>query len=94
MRACLLLLLPDDHLPVVRAARKAFVSQMETMMLEVAWRPFRHVCENFPREKGHMDCTGGKFYIWGGNPGLQRLIEDGLYNLSASLPAAAASTLH
>ena len=41
-----------------------------------------------------MDCTGGKFYIWGGNPGLQRLIEDGLYNLSASSPAAAASTLH
>jgi hypothetical protein len=70
VRACLLLFLPDDHLPVVRAARKAFVSQMETMMLEVAWRPFRHVCENFPREKGHMDCTGGKFYIWVSKNGL------------------------
>ena len=62
--------MPDDHLPAVRAARKAFVSQMETMMLEVAWRPFRHVCENFPREKGHMDCTGGKFYIWVSRNGL------------------------
>ena len=71
-----------DHLPIVRAGRKAFVQQMETMMLDVAWRPHRHVCENFPREKGHDDCTGGKYYIWGGNPGLQRLIEDGMYNLS------------
>eukprot|EP01050_Picozoa_sp_SAG11_P018349 SAG11_NODE_2758_length_3005_cov_1.315554_1_plen_89_part_00 len=61
-----LLPVADDHLPIVRAARKAFVSQMETMMLDVAWRPFHHVCENFPREKGHIDCTGGKFYIWGG----------------------------
>jgi hypothetical protein len=25
-----------DHLPIVRAGRKAFVSQMETMMLETA----------------------------------------------------------
>ena len=68
--ACRLLPIADDHLPVVRAAREAFVSQMETMMLEVAWRPFRHVCENFPREKGHMDCTGGKFYIWVSKNGL------------------------
>ena len=96
-----------DHLPIVREARKAFVSQMETMMLETAWRPvralhfplshsfshtnlkspcaeqFRHVCENFPRNKGALDCTGGKYYIWGANPGLQRIIEDGMYNRSS-----------
>ncbi len=71
-----------DHLPIVREGRKAFVSQMERMMLETAWRPFRHVCENFPRNKGALDCTGGKFYIWGANPGLQRIIEDGMYNHS------------
>jgi len=54
--------------------------------MQVAWRPHRHVCENFPRNKiaGGGDCTGGKFYIWGGNPGLQRLIEDGMYNHSLS----------
>ena len=54
-----------DHLPIVREGRKAFVSQMETMMLETAWRPFRHVCENFPRNKGALDCTGGKCLLRG-----------------------------
>lgn len=57
-------------------------------MLETAWRPFRHACENFHRNKGALDCAGGKYNTWGGNPGLQRIIEDGMYNLSSQPPGS------
>ena len=66
---------------------------MTAMMLNM-WRRHRHICENFTPHRGTpgatggnddpFDCTGGKFYHWGGLPALELLIENGLYNRSLS----------
>jgi len=76
-----------DHVPSVRAARKAMCTQMTDMFLN-QWRLHAHVCENFnPHKNGTMvdgkvwpdDCTGTKFYHWGALAGMISLIEEGYW---------------
>jgi hypothetical protein len=71
-------LLEYDHLPVVRAARKALCRQMTALMLS-QWRAHRHICENFSPHRNATDCSGTKFYHWGALMGLISMVEDGLY---------------
>eukprot|EP00051_Salpingoeca_urceolata_P014957 m.191191 g.191191 ORF g.191191 m.191191 type:complete len:939 (+) comp18245_c0_seq1:119-2935(+) len=76
-----------DHVPEVRAARKAMCSQMEQLMLS-QWRAWGHICENYNPHKtadtSHGDCSGTKFYHWGALTGLISLVENGHW-LSAGL---------
>jgi len=37
------------------------------------------VCENFGPHRDTPDCTGDKFYHWGGLAGLLSIIEAGFY---------------
>ena len=71
-----------DHVPAVRAGRKALCAQMEGMMMQ-QWNERRHICENYNPHKdadtSGGDCTGTKFYHWGALTGLIGLIEEGLY---------------
>lgn len=54
-----------DHVPQVRAGRKALCKQMTALMLS-QWRMHRHICENFSPHKtaddSGGDCSGTKFY--------------------------------
>ena len=67
-----------DHVPEVRQGRKAMAKQVTAMMLN-QWRLNRHICENYNPHKDGTDCTGDKFYHWGGLTGLTTLIETGHY---------------
>eukprot|EP00927_Polykrikos_kofoidii_P055109 TRINITY_DN4941_c0_g1_i1.p1 TRINITY_DN4941_c0_g1~~TRINITY_DN4941_c0_g1_i1.p1 ORF type:complete len:926 (+),score=102.55 TRINITY_DN4941_c0_g1_i1:35-2812(+) len=76
-----------DHLPSVRAARKALAAQMSEMFVNM-WRLHRHVCENYlPHKNGtEVDgkvwpntCTGTTFYHWGALAGLIQLEESGKF---------------
>ena len=70
-----------DHVPEVRQGRKAMAKQVTAMMLN-QWRLHRHICENYNPHKDGTDCTGDKFYHWGGLTGLTTLIETGHYHYS------------
>ena len=65
-----------DHVPLVRAARKALCSQMAQMMLNM-WRRHRHICENFNPHRNATDCSGTKFYHWGALAGMISMLEAG-----------------
>eukprot|EP00937_MAST-01D_sp_MAST-1D-sp2_P003752 g3752.t1 len=70
------------HVPAVAAARVALARQMTDMGL-AQWHAHRHVCENYnpgfvAANKG-TDCTGDKFYHWGGLTAFISLIEAGHY---------------
>ena len=71
-----------DHVPEVRQGRKAMAKQVTAMMLN-QWRLHRHICENYNPHKtadtSQGDCSGTKFYHWGGLTGLIGLMEDGLF---------------
>jgi hypothetical protein len=67
-----------DHVPSVRAARKALCGQMTSMFLQ-QWNQHAHVCENFNPHKNGTDCTGTKFYHWGALAGMISIEEEGLY---------------
>lgn len=71
-------LLEYDHLPVVRATRKALCRQMTSLMIW-HWRAHRHICENFSPHRNATDCSGTKFYHWGALMGLITMVEDGRY---------------
>ena len=72
-----------DHVPAVRAGRKALCSQMTALMLS-QWRAHRHICENYSPHKTaddhHGDCSGTKFYHWGALTGMITLVEEGYYH--------------
>ena len=74
-----------DHVPAVRAARKALSGQMSEMFVN-QWRLHGHVCENYlPHKNGTEvdgkvwpnECTGTTFYHWGALNGLIELMEKG-----------------
>jgi len=67
-----------DHISAVQTARKALCKQMTAMMMN-QWNLHRHICENFNPHKDGDECTGTKFYHWGGLAGLISLIEEGLW---------------
>lgn len=71
-----------DHVPAVRAGRKALCTQMTAMFVN-QWRRNRHVCENFcPHMDGAQcggDCTGGECAV-----------RSGWARVHAALPAAGA----
>eukprot|EP00937_MAST-01D_sp_MAST-1D-sp2_P000362 g362.t1 len=67
-----------DHVPAVRAARKALTKQMTAMFLN-QWNKHAHVCENFNPHKNGTDCTGTKFYHWGALAGMISIEEAGMY---------------
>jgi len=71
-----------DHVPEVRAGRKALCKQMTALMLS-QWRQHRHICENFSPHKTADDhggdCSGTKFYHWGALAGMITLVEEGFY---------------
>jgi hypothetical protein len=75
------------HLRVAREARQGLVAQQMELLLST-WRPHHHVCENYPsslrntssggpvgRTSPQNECTGNRFYIWGGLPALAALTE-------------------
>ncbi len=65
------------HLESAVQCRKALARQMTAMMMEI-WTTKRHICENFsPHKDGGRDgdCTGTRFYHWGGLAGLMSLLE-------------------
>eukprot|EP00656_Telonema_subtile_P004654 TRINITY_DN12117_c0_g1_i3.p1 TRINITY_DN12117_c0_g1~~TRINITY_DN12117_c0_g1_i3.p1 ORF type:complete len:517 (-),score=119.06 TRINITY_DN12117_c0_g1_i3:216-1766(-) len=67
-----------DNVPVVVQGRKALAKQATAMMLN-QWRLHRHVCENYNPHKNGTDCTGDKFYHWGGLAGFVSILEGGYY---------------
>ncbi len=71
-----------DHVPDVRAGRKALCKQMTALMLS-QWRAHRHICENYnphrTADTSQGDCTGTAFYHWGALTGLITVIEEGYY---------------
>ena len=69
-------LLQYDHVPSVRAGRKALCKQMTEMGMKM-WREHRHICENFSPHQDASDCTGTVFYHWGGLTMLISLLEAG-----------------
>ena len=79
-----------DHVPAVRAGRKALCKQMTALLLS-QWRQHRHICENFSPHRTADDhggdCSGTKFYHWGALTGMITLVEEGYYNASPTVPA-------
>jgi len=67
-----------DHIPTVSVSRKALCKQMSAMMMN-QWNLNRHICENFSPHKDDKECTGTKFYHWGGLAGLIAIEEAGLW---------------
>ena len=71
-----------DHVPEVRAARKALAKQMGALMMS-QWDENRHICENYNPHKtadtSGGDCSGTKFYHWGALTGLIELVEEGYW---------------
>jgi len=71
-----------DHVPAVRAGRKALVKQMGALMMS-QWDQNRHICENYNPHKtadtSGGDCSGTKFYHWGALTGLTELMEEGFW---------------
>ena len=71
-----------DHVPAVRAGRKALCRQMLALMLS-QWRAHRHICENYnphrTADTSHGDCSGTRFYHWGALTGRLTMIEEGRY---------------
>jgi glycogen debranching enzyme len=59
-----------DHVPAVRAGRKAMCKQLAGLMMS-QWNEHRHICENYNPHKDAMsnndkgDCSGTRFYHWG-----------------------------
>ena len=64
--------------PAVRAARKSMCKQLTGLMLS-QWHMHRHICENYNPHHDAGDCSGDRFYHWGGLTGLISLIEEGYY---------------
>ena len=70
---------PDQLVQIaVEHARRQLVTQMRGLLL-TQWRAHRHVCENFSPKREWSDCTGMKFYHWGGLTGYIGLLEAGFY---------------
>jgi len=71
-----------DHVPAVRAGRKALCKQMTALMLS-QWREHRHICENYnphrTADTSKGDCSGDKFYHWGALNGMITMVEEGWY---------------
>merc|ERR1712232_342029 len=67
------------HLPSVDAARRALTKQMTAMGVN-QWRLHRHVCENYNPHKDGADCTGDRFYHWGGLTGFLSVLDAGFYH--------------
>eukprot|EP00658_Telonema_sp_P-2_P034540 TRINITY_DN25205_c0_g1_i2.p1 TRINITY_DN25205_c0_g1~~TRINITY_DN25205_c0_g1_i2.p1 ORF type:complete len:721 (+),score=172.82 TRINITY_DN25205_c0_g1_i2:163-2325(+) len=67
-----------QSVPVVAQGRKALAKQATAMMLN-QWRLHRHVCENYNPHRNGTDCTGDKFYHWGGLAGFVSILEEGYY---------------
>lgn len=61
-----------------REARVALCRQMAGMMMEV-WERTGHICENYGPQRSDLDCTGNRFYHWGGLAGFIDLLEQGFY---------------
>ena len=61
-----------------REARVALCRQMAAMMMEV-WERTGHICENYGPQRSDLDCTGNRFYHWGGLAGFIDLLEQGFY---------------
>lgn len=77
------------HVPALAAAAKGLCTQQLDLMLSV-WRPQHHICENYgsiwdpsPRtlspDPSGNECTGNRFYSWGGLSALMSLMENGHY---------------
>lgn len=66
------------HISLVSQGRKALAKQATAMMVN-QWRLHRHVCENYNPHHNGTDCTGDKFYHWGGLAGFVSLLEAGFY---------------
>ena len=62
----------------VTTARKAMCKQLTAMMMN-QWHRNRHICENYNPHHDAGDCSGDRFYHWGGLTGLISLIEEGYY---------------
>ena len=71
-------LLNYDHVPAVRAARKAMTKQATAMMMAQYDRN-GHICENFSPQASATDCTGDTFYGWGALAGMVSLVEHGYF---------------
>lgn len=65
-----------EAVPEVKAAKAALADQAGAMFLNM-WRRHGHVCENYSPWKNATDCTGDRFYHWGGLAGLAELVEAG-----------------
>ena len=59
-------------------AKASLAKQMSALMLS-QWNLNRHICENYSPHRTATDCTGTRFYHWGGLTGLIELIEQGYY---------------
>ena len=64
-----------DESTVVKQAQQALERQMKAMMLHV-WNEKRHICENYSPGSATTDCTGDKFYHWGGLAGFVSFIRE------------------
>ena len=60
---------------IVMKGQKALEKQMNAMMLNV-WKSHRHICENYSPSNHTTECTGNRFYHWGGLTGFVTLIHD------------------
>lgn len=71
-----------DHVPSVRAGRKALASQM-TQLMHHEWDSNGHICENYYPAKHNVasGCSPGAMhmYHWGALNGFISLLEEGYY---------------
>ena len=73
----------NNYRMLAKKARKALSNQMGAMFLNM-WRKHAHICENYSPHKDSKDCTGDRFYHWGGLAGLLKLLEDEEEELEAN----------
>ena len=66
------------HCTFVQRAKASLAKQMNSLFMHL-WSSKRHVCENFSPHKDSKECTGDKFYHWGGLTGFLSLLENGYY---------------
>lgn len=67
----------DESSSTVRA-RKSLCKQMEKLMMS-QWNRNRHICENYSPYKNATECSGDRYYHWGGLNGLVGMMEDGFW---------------
>lgn len=58
---------------IIKNSQQALERQMNAMMLNV-WENRRHICENYSPSNHTTECTGNRFYHWGGLSGFVGLI--------------------